>query len=142
MPNLSVFEARSLIAETLAEGRRRDFAPLSIIVLDAGGHVVAFEREDGASAGRFAIAMGKASGALQLGVPSRKIGELADERPSFVASLGTIFPHGAVPAAGGVLIKRDGELLGAVGVTGDTSDNDELCALAAIEHLGLAAPTS
>jgi uncharacterized protein GlcG (DUF336 family) len=84
--------------------------------------------------------MGKASGALGIGVSSRKIGEVATERPSFIASLDAIAPHGVVPAAGGVIVvDGDGVPIGAVGVTGDTSDNDEACALAGIAAAGLTA---
>jgi uncharacterized protein GlcG (DUF336 family) len=107
-------------------------------VLDPGGHVIAFQRQDGASIMRFEIAVGKASGALALGMSSRKIAEMAAERPSFVASLGPLAPHGVIPAAGGVLVvDASGNILGAVGITGDTSDNDEACALAGIEAAGL-----
>ena len=137
MTKITIEQARSIIAGALAEGRRRGFAPLSVVVLDAGGHVIAFEREDGASPGRFAIALGKASGAIHFGASSRKIGEIAAERPQFVASLGTAFPHGAIPAAGGVLIRHNGTIVGAVGITGDTSDNDETCAIAGIEKADL-----
>lgn len=84
--------------------------------------------------------MTKAGGALALGVSSRKIAEMASERPTFIASLGLISPHGVVPAAGGVLvIDADGQLVGAVSVTGDTLDNDEACALAGIAAAGLSA---
>ena len=113
--------------------------PLSAVVLDPGGHVIAFQRQDGASIMRFQIATGKAFGALGLGVSSRKIGEMAAERPSFVASLGPITPQGLIPVAGGVLVMDGGEVIGAVGVTGDTSDNDEACALAGIAAADLKA---
>ena len=95
--------------------------------------MIAFQRQDGASTLRYQIATAKASGALGLGVSSRKIGEMAQERPSFVASVGAVAPHGVIPAAGGIIVTgRDCQPLGAVGVTGDTSDNDEVCALAGI----------
>jgi uncharacterized protein GlcG (DUF336 family) len=108
--------------------------------MDAGGHLIAFQRQDGASTLRPQIACAKAGGALSLGVSSRKIGDMAAERPTFIASLGPIAPHGVVPAAGGVIVV-DGEGLpiGAVGITGDTSDNDELCTLAGIAAAGLTA---
>jgi uncharacterized protein GlcG (DUF336 family) len=111
-----------------------------LVVLDPGGYPILFRREDGASTYRFAIAVGKAAGALALGMSSRHIAEMAAERPSFVASLAGVCPAGVIPAAGGVIV-TDAERvqLGAVGVTGDTSDNDELCALAGIEAVGLAA---
>lgn len=135
---ITISQARELIAASFAKGESIGLKPLSVVVLDHGGHPVAFERQDGASIGRFAIAMGKASGALQLGVSSRAVGEMAVERPTFIAALGPLLPHGAIPAAGGVIVRNaDGSILGAIGITGDTSDNDEACALAAIECVGL-----
>ena len=87
---------------------------------------------------RVKLAGGKACGALALGVSSRAIGEMAVERPHFIAAVDTMSEGGMVPAAGGVIVcDAGGTVLGAIGVTGDTSDNDEACALAAIEQLGL-----
>ena len=128
-----------MISGIFKKGSEMNLKPLSAVVLDPGGHVIAFQRQDGASIMRFQIATGKACGALGLGVSSRKIGEMAAERPSFVASLGPIMPQGLVPAAGGVLVICDGSVIGAVGVTGDTSDNDEACALAGIAAAALKA---
>ena len=106
-------------------------------MLDAGGHLVSLQRQDGASNLRPQIAIGKANGALALGVSSRKIGEMAGERPSFFAALGPICPQGVVPAAGGIiLVASDGAPIGAVGITGDTSDNDEARALAGAAAAG------
>jgi uncharacterized protein GlcG (DUF336 family) len=137
---LTLTHANTIVDGAFAEGRSLGLKPLSVAVLDAGGHLIAFQRQDGSSTLRPQIAAGKAGGALALGVSSRKIGEMAAERPSFVASLGTIAPHGVIPAAGGVLIAgAGGTVIGAVGVTGDLSDNDELCALAGIEAAGLTA---
>ena len=133
---LTLADANAIIAGALEKGRQLGLKPLSVAVLDAGGHLVAFQRQDGSSTLRPQIAMGKAGGALALGVSSRKIAEMAAERPSFVASLGPISPHGVIPAAGGVLIvAASGATIGAVGVTGDLSDNDELCALAGLAAL-------
>lgn len=133
MSYLSLDQARTIIAAALAHGRQLGLKPLSIAVLDSGSHLIAFERQDGSSTLRAQIATGKAAGALALGLSSRKIGEMAAERPSFIASLGTIAPAGLIPAAGGVIVVDEaGRAIGAVGVTGDTSDNDELCALAGI----------
>lgn len=137
---LTLSHANAIIDAAFAKGQALGLKPLSVAVLDSGGHLVAFQRQDGSSTLRPQIAAGKAGGALALGVSSRKIGEMAAERPSFVASLGPISPHGIIPAAGGVLIAGiGGAVIGAVGVTGDLSDNDELCALAGIEAAGLAA---
>lgn len=138
MSSLNLNQANTIISAAFDEGGKLGLKPLGVAVLDAGGHLVAFQRQDGASMLRPQIATAKASGALALGVSSRKIGEMATERPSFVAALGPIAPHGVVPAAGGVIVlDSEGAPLGAVGVTGDTSDNDEICALAGIAAAGL-----
>ncbi|MGH6617560.1 GlcG/HbpS family heme-binding protein [Sphingomonas sp.] len=140
MATLSLDLARQVIDAAMRRGGELGLKPLSVAVLDPGGHLIAFQRADRASTLRAQIAIGKAAGALALGVSSRKIGDMAAERPTFIGSLGAIAPAGIVPAAGGIIvIAADGAPIGAVGVTGDTSDNDELCALAGIEAAGLAA---
>lgn len=140
MTRISLDQANRLIAAALAKGHELGLKPLTVVVMDAGGHPIAMQRQDGASTMRPQIACGKAGGALALGLSSRKIGDMAAERPSFVASLGPIAPHGLIPAAGGVIvIGDDGHPIGAVGITGDTSDNDEACALAGIAAAGLQA---
>lgn len=124
----------------LEEGRKRSYAPLCAAVLDPGGHLVALLRDDKASIHRPQIAIGKASGCIGLGVGGRTLAAMASDRPTFVASLSGICTGGCVPAPGGVLIRNgQGELIGAVGVTGDLSANDEACALAVIEREGLVA---
>lgn len=135
--SLSLEEANTLIAEAFAKGQLLGLNPLTVAVLDAGGHLIALQRQDTSSNLRPQIAIAKASGALALGVSSRQIGVMAAERPTFIASLGPISAHGVVPAAGGILISDGQSLVGAIGVTGDTSDNDELCALAGLEVAGL-----
>jgi uncharacterized protein GlcG (DUF336 family) len=140
MSRLTLTQANTIIEAALAKGAELGLKPLSVSVLDAGGHMIAFQRQDRASSLRERIASGKAAGALALGVSSRKIGEMAAERPSFVASLGAMATHGIIPAAGGVIIvDAEGLPIGAVGITGDTSDNDEACALAGIAAAGLTA---
>jgi uncharacterized protein GlcG (DUF336 family) len=140
MNRISLDQANRIVEAAFEKGRSLKLKPLSVAVLDPGGHLIAFQRQDRASSLRFEIARGKAAGALALGVPSRKIGEMAAERPSFVASLATLASSGVVPVAGGVIVVDGaGEILGAVGVTGDTSDNDEVCALAGIDAAGLKA---
>src|ERR1019366_4539010 len=104
MTRISLDQSNRIIAEAFKKGAALKLKPLSAVVLDPGGHVIAFQRQDGASILRFQIAAGKASGALALGVSSRKIGEMAAERPSFIASLGALAPHGVIPAAGGVIV--------------------------------------
>jgi uncharacterized protein GlcG (DUF336 family) len=136
---ISLQLANSMIAETLARALTLGLKPLSVAVLDAGGHLIAFQRQDGSSNLRPQIAVAKAAGALALGISSRRIGEIAAERPAFVAAV-TQLGTGMVPAAGGVIVcDAQGVPIGAVGVTGDTSDNDEACALAAIAAAGLSA---
>lgn len=128
------------MSAALKEGRSLGLKPLSVAVLDAGGHMTAFAREDGSSNLRPQIATAKASGALALGVSSRVIGEMAIDRPTFINAAAGLNPAGIVPAAGGLLIRDDaGSIAGAVGVTGDTSDNDEKAAMAGIVAAGLAA---
>ncbi|MEG8045980.1 heme-binding protein [Sphingomonas aerolata] len=138
MVRITLELASKIITATLQRRVELGFKPLCVAVLDPGGHLVALQREDGASTLRPQIAMAKAGGSLALGVSSRKIAEMASERPTFIALLGPISPHGVVPAAGGMLIvDAEGQLIGAVGVTGDTSDNDEACALAGVAAAGL-----
>lgn len=137
---ISLEQAKTICAAALTKGAELGLKPLSVAVLDAGGHMIAFQRQDGASTLRPQIASAKASGALALGISSRKIADMAAERPTFVASLGPISVHGVVPAAGGVIVvDGEGRTIGAVGITGDTSDNDETCTLAGITAAGLTA---
>lgn len=140
MTRITRQQARTIIDAVFSKGEALNLKPLSVVVLDAGGHAIAFERDDGASFGRFQIAQGKAAGALALGVSSRKLGSMAEERPWFVGALASSAPHPVIPAAGGVIIvDADGLTIGAVGVTGDTSDNDEVAALAGIAAANLTA---
>jgi uncharacterized protein GlcG (DUF336 family) len=138
MSRITLDQANSVITAAFAKGSQLGLKPLSVAVLDAGGHLLAFQRQDGSSTLRPQIATGKAAGALALGMSSRTIGEVAAERPAFLTSVGMVAPHGIVPAAGGVIVvDAEGMPIGAVGVTGDTSDNDELCTLAGIAAAGL-----
>lgn len=109
-------------------------------MLDAGGQVRAFEREDGSSNARFEIAFGKANGALALGMGSRALMARAEQQPYFIGAVAGAIGGSLVPVPGGVLVQSaDGELIGAVGITGDTSDNDEAAAIDAINAAGLVA---
>lgn len=138
MTHISLAQANRIIAAAFAKGEALGLKPLTVVVMDTGGHAIALQRQDGASTLRPQIASGKAGGALALGVSSRVIADMAAERPSFIASLGPIAPHGIIPAAGGVIVLDEaGTIIGAVGITGDTSDNDELCTVAGIEAAGL-----
>lgn len=140
MTQITLEQANAVIAGAFSKGAELGMKPLSVVVVDAGGHVVAFQRSDGSSFGRLQIALGKAAGALSLGVSSRKVAEMAVERPWFVGAFASSAPHPVVPAAGGVIVVNpDGAPIGAVGVTGDTSDNDEIAARAGIAGAGLSA---
>lgn len=140
MSRITLDQANTCIAAALGKGQELGLKPLSVAVVDAGGHMIAFQRQDGASFGRMQIAQGKAAGALALGVSSRKVGDMAMERPWFVGALAASAPHAVIPAAGGIIIvDQSGEVIGAVGVTGDTSDNDEIAALAGLAAAGLQA---
>jgi uncharacterized protein GlcG (DUF336 family) len=138
MEKLTLDIANGILAGALIKGRELGLKPLSVAVLDAGGHLIAFQRSDGASTLRPQIAIAKAAGALALGISSRRIGEMAAERPTFFGSICALSQNGIVPVAGGLLIAgSSGELIGAVGVTGDHSDQDELCATAGLSACGL-----
>lgn len=139
---LTLALSRSIADATLAEGATRGFAPLCVAVLDAGGHALALLRDERAAISRSEIATAKAAGCLGMGFGGRELARRAQAVPGFFAALTSIFPQGIVPVAGGVLIRdAGGALLGAVGVSGDTSDNDEICALADIAVAGLVADT-
>lgn len=129
--------ARRIADATLAKGREIGLAPLTVVVLDGAGREKVVLREDGCSLLRPEIARGKAFGALGLGYGSRELARRAQAVPGFTTAL-TVISDGAVPAAGGVLIRdAGGAVLGAVGVSGDLSDKDEVCAVAGIQAAGL-----
>ncbi|MFA8386264.1 MAG: heme-binding protein [Pelagibaca sp.] len=133
--------ANDLISSALDHRRTHGLKPLTIAVIDAGGHLVALQREDGTSNLRAAIAQGKAKGAVAMGLGSRALFTRAQEQPYFIDAMNALNGGALVPVPGGVLIRRDGALIGAIGITGDSSDNDETCAVAAIEAQGLTAET-
>jgi uncharacterized protein GlcG (DUF336 family) len=139
---VTLAQATIIADRTLAKGREIECQPLTVAVLDDGGHLVVLKREDGSGILRPQIAIGKAWGALGMGRPSRFIEQLAQDRPYFVDALSDLSQGRLVPVAGGVLIRStEGELLGALGVTGDVSDRDEICAVAGVEAAGLVAET-
>ena len=112
---------------------------MTVVVLDAGGHVKAVQKQDGSSMMRFEIASGKAYGALAVGLGSRWLNAQAATRPHFLEGLSAVSGGKIVAVPGGVLIKQDGKTIGAVGITGDTSDNDEAAAVAGIQSVGFTA---
>ena len=137
MPDLTLAAAQTILAAALKTGRDQGLKPLAVAVYDARGALRALASEDGTSLKRAEIAMGKSFGALALGVGSRAIHKMALDRPYFVAA-GHAVGGLLVPVPGGVLIKdAQGAILGAVGVSGDTSDNDEIAAARGIEAAGL-----
>jgi uncharacterized protein GlcG (DUF336 family) len=135
---LTLETAQTILASTLNAARTRGFKPLSVVVYDARGAIKAAASEDGTSLKRMEIAMGKAQGALAMGLGSRALHKMATDRPHFIAGVTHAVGGFMVPVPGGVLIKdSQGHLLGAVGVSGDTSDNDEIAAAGGIEAAGL-----
>jgi uncharacterized protein GlcG (DUF336 family) len=140
MTSLTLAQASTIADAALAEGRKLKLAPLTVAVLDAGGHLVAFKREDGSGILRFDIAFGKAWGTLGMGFGSRQIAERAAKGPAFFAAIAAASGGRIVPVPGGVLIRgRDNAVIGAVGISGDASDKDEACAMAGIAAAGFTA---
>jgi len=138
--SVTLAQASTIVDVALKRGRDTNCAPLTVAVLDAGGHLVAFKREDRSGILRFDIAFGKAWGALGMGFGSRELSERASKNPVFFGVLATVSQGRLIPVPGGVLIKdADGAVLGAVGISGDTSDKDEVAAIAGIEAAGLKA---
>ncbi len=138
---LSLAHARTILDTALQTGTDKQFKPLAVVVLDARGALKAFAAQDGTSLKRGEIARGKADGALAMGLGSRALAKMAAERPAFVAAATHAVGGSLVPVPGGVLIIDGGAVIGAVGVSGDLSDNDEICAVAGIEAAGLKAET-
>lgn len=138
MGNVTLAEANALIAAALAHARAVNFAPLTVVVLDTGGHVVSAQREDDSGILRFEIAFGKAYGALGFGFGSRELSERAPKSPVFMSAVAAVSQGRFVPVPSGVLIRSPGgKLRGAVGISGDNSDNDEAAAVAGIAAIGM-----
>jgi uncharacterized protein GlcG (DUF336 family) len=138
MGGLSLEQAETIIDAGFEKGREIGCNPLAIAVLDDGGNLTAFKKQDNSSVMRFEIAFGKAWGAIGMGISSRILEQRAVERPHFVQALTAAAGGRVVPVAGGLVVfDGDGRALGSVGVTGDSSDRDEECALAGIEAAGL-----
>lgn len=137
--SLSLAKANAIVAEALRLGREAGMLPLTVVALDAGGKPVAMQSEDGSGLLRFDIAFGKAWGALGMGISSRLIRDRLAARPTFQAALAAASDGRFVPVPGGVLVQTgEGVTIGAVGVSGDTSEKDEYCAVEAIRCAGLA----
>lgn len=140
MRKLLLAEADSIIDAAIAKGRGLDLGKLSVVVLDDGGHPIAMKREDGSEFLRPQIANAKAWGALSMGLPSRVLHERAKKLPVFISALSDISMGRLVALPGGVIIRdAEGIIVGAVGVSGDISETDEVCAVAGVEAAGLQA---
>ena len=142
MAGLTLEHASTIVDVALKKGRETNCAPLTVAVLDAGGHLVAFKREDRSGIMRFDIAFGKAWGVLGMGFGGRELERRGDAHGIFFNSLQVMSEGKVVPAQGGVLIRNQaGQVVGAVGVTGDSSDKDEICAIEGITAAGLVPDT-
>lgn len=144
MSSIDLQTANKVIAAGIAFAREKKMKPLTFVVLDTGGHLVSAQREDNSGILRFEIAFGKAWGSLGMGHSTRYLQDyLAVNRPRFVDALAVASNGRFIPVLGGVLIRdKSGTLLGALGITGDTADNDELVAVEAVQRAGLAADTN
>ena len=136
--NLSLNVASSILDTAIEKGREKNLLPLTVVILDSGGKIIASKSEDGSGIMRFDIAYGKAWGALGLGISSRLINDRLSARPTFVNALAAVANGRFVPVPGGVLIQdAEGFSIGAIGISGDTSEKDEYCAITAILKSGL-----
>lgn len=142
MTAITLAQADSIASAALQKGQELGFQPLTVAILDAGGTLKVLKRADQASLLRPEIATGKAWGALGMGFGGRELARRAEKMPAFFAALNAMSGGRMVPVAGGALIRdKNGTLLGAIGISGDTSDNDEVCLIAAVESVGLVADT-
>jgi uncharacterized protein GlcG (DUF336 family) len=140
MRALSLDEANAIIAATFAEANKTRCRPMSAIILDAGGRVKAFQKQDNASMLRFEVCYGKAYASLALGRPSKLVLAKANEKPHFMQSIDNLADYPLFLEGGGQLIRdADGEVVGAIGVTGDANEMDDICAIAGIHAVGLRA---
>lgn len=136
--DLSLQQARRIIESALAEAHRQSLEPMTVVVLDVGGHIVSVDREDGAGVLRLEIATGKANAALSIGVSSATVGTRTKGREAFVTGVTAASQGRFVPVPGGVLVLNDArEIIGAVGSSGDAPDKDEACVLVGIQAAGL-----
>ena len=138
MTSLTLDQAQQIISAALAASRQAGYKPMGIAVLDDAGHLKAFAREDGASMFRFDVAQAKAWGAVGMGASSRVLGQRAKDNPNFFVSLAATANGRFLPQTGAVLIKNaEGQLLGAVGASGGTGDEDEAICMAGVAAAGL-----
>lgn len=141
--SLTLEAATGIVDAALRAGRMESLLPLAVVVLDAGGNIVCFKREDGCGVLRFDIAKGKAWAALGMGMSTRQIRDRLAQRPAFQSALAAVSDGRFIPTPGGVLIlDPDGQAIGAVGISGDASDKDEFCAITAVLAGGFASEPS
>jgi glc operon protein GlcG len=135
--SLALAAAAKIIAAAIEERQKNGLLPLAVAVLDAGGNLVAFQREDGCGVMRYDIAFGKAWAALGMGMSTRLIRDRLKERPAFQSALASASDGRFIPVPGGVLVlDAAGQAIGAVGISGDASDKDEYCAVTAVRAAG------
>lgn len=138
MNALTLEKANQIIHVALTNARQLNLEPLTVVVLDDAGHLKAMQREDGATMIREQVAIAKAWGAVNMGMSSRNLAAVAEQRPDFMNALIGLADGKVMPVPGGVLIRNaDYKILGAVGISGDVSDQDERCAIAGIHAAGL-----
>lgn len=139
---ITLAQADAIADRALQAGRDRNFQPLTVVILDAGGHLKVLKRGDGASLLRPDIATGKAWGALGMGFGGRELARRAEKMPAFFTALNAMSDGRMVPVPGGALIRdQAGAVVGAIGISGDTSENDEVCVIEGVESQGLVADT-
>lgn len=137
MTKLTLEKANQIIQQALKTARQLDLAPLTVVVLDEAGQLKAMQREDGATLLRQQVAIAKAWGAVNMGMSSRSLAGIAEQRADFMHALVGLSKGKIMPVPGGVLIRNsDGNVVGAVGISGDVSDQDERCAIAGVNAVG------
>ena len=142
MDSMLLEQANTIVDKALQKARELKLAPLTVVVLDAGGQMKVLKREDNSSLLRPEIALGKAWGVLGMGFGGRELARRAEQAPIFFSALNAMSAGRMVPLPGGVLIKNSaGQLIGSVGISGDTSDRDEACAVHGVEAAGLTPDT-
>jgi uncharacterized protein GlcG (DUF336 family) len=140
MSKLTLNQASVMVDAALAESSKMEFHPMCVAVMDAGGHLLALKRDERSSLLRPQIASAKAASVLGMGFGGRELARRAGLMPAFFNALSGLSNGNMVPVPGGVLIRdAAGEILGALGISGDTSDNDEYCAIAGVKAAGLIA---
>lgn len=139
MADLTLVQANMIIENAFKKGDEMGLKPLTVAILDSGGHLIALQRADGASTLRPDMATGKAYGCISLGMGGRLINQNGIDRPHFMNGIINLSGGKILPVPGGVLVRDNSTIIGAVGITGDTSDNDEAAAISGIEAAGLTA---